>query len=229
MGKTKGNCKLTWPAATMRVRRYCPKTAPKNGWPGTTRFLANLEFDILFCRPFFPEEKTTRACWWVHIQYIVYDIVYDVVSDVVYDMHTIVNLLSRRRLKPCFFAGCWQKRTRKAGYWPSFIEASKVSPWARMGLASCCFWSCHPRRCLGPSAGMDVVRVSYNSSGVALASNEAGRVDWCQSFGRTADSRQEWGQMDCRWAQLYSAQQRGSGSVRSSAHVWWYPMGMWLV
>jgi len=36
---------------------------PDSGWPGTTRFLANLEFDILFCRPFFPEEKTTRACW----------------------------------------------------------------------------------------------------------------------------------------------------------------------
>ncbi len=38
---------------------------------------------------------------------------------------------------------------------------------------------------------MDVVRVSYNSSGVALASDEARRVDWCQSFGRTADSRQD--------------------------------------
>ena len=177
-----------------------------------------------------PPEPAGECIYIISLQYYRYIIiVYDVVSDVVYDMHTIVNLLSRRRLQPCFFAGCWQKRTRKAGHWPSFIEASKVSPWARMGLASCCFWSCHPRRCLGPSAGMDVVRVSYNSSGVALASDEAGRVDWCQSFGRTADSRQDWGQMDSCWAQLYSAQQRCSGSIRSSAHVWWYPMGMWLV
>ena len=36
----------------------------------------------------------------MHIQYIVYDIVYDVERDV--DMHTILNLLSSRRLKPCF-------------------------------------------------------------------------------------------------------------------------------
>ncbi len=128
-----------------------------------------------------------QAYIYVYIYYIVYDVVYDIVYDIVYDEFFEVDI-SFQFLQIHLINKAIQ--TAKQGS-PLYKLPLITDPSEKIVETQVAALKWHPRRCLGPSAGMDVVRVSYNSSGVALASDQAGRVDWCQSFGRTADSRQD--------------------------------------
>ena len=56
------NCKRIWPVK-MTVRQCRPLIARNIGLLETTPFHVNLVFDILCCRPFFQDVKSTRVSW----------------------------------------------------------------------------------------------------------------------------------------------------------------------
>ncbi len=103
---------------------------------------------------------------------IVYDIAYDIVYDIVY-WYRIRHRISIYRIR-CRI----RYRIRCLLMFLYFLG------WGRATSSQA---QTYTRECVLQSRAW----VSYSSSGVALASDEAGRVDWCQSFGRTADSRQD--------------------------------------